>query len=59
MERTVTVTFKIDPTEYHEADDNPAGCIELAIAFIRGEADWPGVATIACDGVVQEIEGEL
>ena len=49
MRRQVTVTFTLDPTEYHEADDTAEGCIELAVAILREEADWSSAIHIACE----------
>lgn len=49
MKRKVTLTFEIDPNEYHEAGDTPQGAIDLAKDMILGRADLPNEIKIFCE----------
>ena len=55
MKRTVVITFEVDATEYHEAEDTAAGTVDLVLDMIRGNADLPPDKYIAikCDGFVR------
>lgn len=57
MERTVTITVKVDPTEYHQAVDTPAGAVDLVKEMLRGEADLPEQVVVSCDGIVRHFDG--
>lgn len=48
--RCVSITFDIDPTEYHETEDSREGVINLVIEMLREEADFPERVTISCEG---------
>lgn len=41
MQRTVTITILIDPTEYAGAEDTDRGAVELAEEMVKNRADWP------------------
>jgi hypothetical protein len=53
MRRQVTITFNIDPEDYHEAEDTPEGAIDLVIDCLNNRADLPEEedVTISCQGV--------
>lgn len=59
MERIVTIVLKIDPKDYNGGDDSPRGAIDLTIAFLKGEADWPPIDVIRCQDLTVEIGGTI
>jgi hypothetical protein len=52
MERVVTVTIRIDPSEYHDCEDSAQGAVDLISDCLRGDADFSeeGIV-IVCDEV--------
>lgn len=55
MKRTISITVEIDPCDYHDAKDTPAGAIAVAIACLSNEADWHATLIVACDEQRKEI----
>jgi hypothetical protein len=52
--RSVTITFKIDPKEYHGVANSPEEIFDLVTAMLRGNADFPENFSISCDGATRD-----
>jgi hypothetical protein len=48
MRRCVSITLTVDPADYPEHEDTPAGAVDLVAACLRNEADQSDNFTIAC-----------
>lgn len=50
MERSVTITIKVDPTEYEDTEDTVEGVLELVEDMLLNRADLPETVTLICEG---------
>lgn len=48
MKRQITITFEVDPTEYHNTVDSDFGVVDLVNAMFMQEADFPEQIKITC-----------
>lgn len=56
MTRKVTITLNLNLSKYHDIEDSPDGAIELAIAMLENEADFPDdpdSVVIECENVMK------
>lgn len=55
MKRRITISFEIDPKDYHLAKNSKNGAVEVAKAILNHEADFPigEVAMIDCGGLIK------
>lgn len=51
MERTITITLKIETEEYDENLEEPEQVLLLVNEMIAGDADFPDGMVIECEGV--------
>jgi hypothetical protein len=51
MKRKVTVTFEIDPQDYHDVEDSPTGVLDLVKMMFSAETDMPDEMNIVCEDI--------
>jgi hypothetical protein len=57
--RTVVITFEVDASEYHEAEDTAEGTVDLVLYMLRGNADLPDDIIINCEGIIRKPNDHL
>jgi len=54
MRRRVVIEFEIEMEEYMDTEDTDRGAVELAVAMLSDEADFPDEISVECNGIVMK-----